>query len=256
MNLFISDLQPFSIVEDKGFKELLNFAFPNNVIPSRKYFANNMMPSLYEETKSEIKKIIYTEVESICLTTDMWTSRVNDWYMAVTGHFIDKNRVLQSLFLECCTLDGGSHTWTVLAQELRRIVQEWNIEEKILIVISDNGSNIKYAIEKCLGWRYFSCYAHTLNLAVQKALNNEDISNITCKVKATVSYFKKSSIGWDKLKKYQQQAGKDVKRPLQDVSTRWNSTYYMLERFIEIKEEINSSLSNLNPGLSLLTPHE
>lgn len=30
----------------------------------------------------------------------------------------------------------------------------------------------------------------------------------------------------------------------------------MLERFIEIKEEINSSLSNLNPGLSLLTPHE
>ena len=186
----------------------------------------------------------------------MWTCRVNDWYMAVTGHFINENMVLQSVLLECCALDGGSHTGTVLAQELRRIVQEWNIEEKISIVISDNGSNIKYTIEKCLGWRHFSCYAHTLNRCVQKALNNEEISNTICKVKALVSYFKKSTIGWDKLKKYQQQAGKEVKRPLQDVPTRWNSTYYMLERFIQLKEEINSSLSNLNPGLTLLTPQE
>ncbi|KAH9632999.1 hypothetical protein HF086_000359 [Spodoptera exigua] len=60
----------------------------------------------------------------------MWTSRVNDWYMAITGHFIHKNMVLQSLLLECCALDGGSHTGTVLAQELRRIVHVWNIEEK------------------------------------------------------------------------------------------------------------------------------
>ncbi|CAG4984004.1 unnamed protein product [Parnassius apollo] len=65
-------------------------------------------------------------------------------------------------------------------------------------------------------------------------------------VKTTVAYFKRSAQAWEKLKKYQEQAGKSPKRPLQCVSTRWNSTFYMLQRFVELKEEVNSALSNLN----------
>lgn len=95
-------------------------------------------------------------------------------------------------------------------------------------------------MEKDLVWKHFGCYAHALNLAVQEVINkSKELTTLIDKVKMAVGYFKRSAQAWEKLKKFQLQAGKTVKRPLQNVSTRWNSTFYMLERFIEIREEIN-----------------
>lgn len=152
-----------------------------------------MLPMVYEATKNEVKNLLQTEMETICLSTDMWTSRNGDWFLAVTGHFIDKNMELRSILLECSALHGTSHTATVLADELKRIVQDWNIEGKILLTVSDNGANIKCAIEKCLGWKHFNCYAHCLNLVVNKALEHEEITNIMNNAKGIVAYFKKSN---------------------------------------------------------------
>ncbi|CAK1584211.1 unnamed protein product [Parnassius mnemosyne] len=229
MNLFIWDLQPFSIVEDKGFREFIKFAFPNYTIPSRKYFANNLLPGWYEEVKTNTKAALIEDAKSICLTTDMWTSRNNDSYLAVTGHYIDKNYRLQSVLLECKVLESR-HTGLNLAEELRNVAQEWNILDKVLLAVSDNGANIKSALAQ-LEWKHFGCYAHTLNLAVQKVLVSSYIRDLISKVKAIVSYFKRSNLAWNKLKKYQEQANKVVKRPIQDVATRWNSTFYMLHSY-------------------------
>lgn len=105
-----------------------------------------------------------------------------------------------------------------------------------------------------LGWKHFGCYAHTLNLAVQGGLSaTEELIRLINKVKSAVAYFKRSAEAWEKLKKYQEQAGKTAKRPLQCISTRWNSTFYMLQRFVELKEEMNSAISNLNANALSLT---
>ncbi|XP_022825647.1 zinc finger BED domain-containing protein 4-like [Spodoptera litura] len=246
MNLFVCDMQPFSIVEDKGFRELIKFAFPNYTIPSRKYFANNLLPGLYEEVKTATKISVSEDASSICLTTDIWTSRNNDSYLAITGHYIDRNYNLQSVLLECKVLEK-SHTGVHLAEEIKNVTQDWSIpSEKVLLVVSDNGANITNAVKQILGWKHFSCYAHTLNLAVQKILGNSYIKDTLSKVKSIVSYFKRSNVAWNKLKTYQEQANKVVKRPLQDVPTRWNSTFYMLSRFVELKDEINCAMSNLD----------
>ncbi|XP_047505129.1 E3 SUMO-protein ligase ZBED1-like [Pieris napi] len=253
MDLFIMDFQPFRIVEDRGFRKLIQSAFPFYIIPTRKYFANNLLPSRYESLR-EIKMVELRNVESICITADIWTSSTNDSFLGVTGHYIDKDEyVLKSILLECVLLDG-SHTSINLATELLRVAEEWQVANKILLAVSDNGSNIKKAIEKDLGWKHFGCYAHSLNLAVQEAMSkSEEVTALEGKIKTIVSYFKRSAKAWEKLKKYQEQAGKTVKRPLQSVSTRWNSIFYMMQRILEIKEEINSSLCNLNASAMSLS---
>lgn len=199
MNLFIWDMQPFTIIEDRGFRELVKFAFPNYVIPTRKYFANNLLPGQYEAVKISTKSTIDEDAKTICLTTDIWTSRNNDSYLAITGHYIDKNFVLQSVLLECKVLEKR-HTAINLADELQNVVQDWNVADRILLIVSDSGANIKSAITM-LQWKHFSCFAHTLNLAVQKVLGTPALVNLLNKVKAIVSYFERSNLAWNKLKK-------------------------------------------------------
>lgn len=60
------DFQPFNVVEDKGFINLMKTCVPLYEIPSRKYFANTLLPALHEQNKNEIKELYF--VEKVCLT--------------------------------------------------------------------------------------------------------------------------------------------------------------------------------------------
>jgi hypothetical protein len=49
--MIITDTQPYSMVEDKGFLALMKFAFPHYKVPCRNYFVS-YIEKLYEEVKS------------------------------------------------------------------------------------------------------------------------------------------------------------------------------------------------------------
>ena len=53
VNLIVKDLQPFSIVEDTGFRELIEFAFPSYKIPCRQTLTKRV------EEKFEVKKVVF-----------------------------------------------------------------------------------------------------------------------------------------------------------------------------------------------------
>lgn len=65
---------------------------------------------------------------------------------------------------------------------------------------------------------------------------NEEIKTLCEKVKTLVTFFKYSVAAIDELRKFE-----DLKL-IQNVGTKWNSTYYMLERFITLSERIGSIL--------------
>ncbi|CAH2103396.1 unnamed protein product [Euphydryas editha] len=254
MNLFIKDFQPFRVVEDRGFRELISFAFPNYTIPSRKFFSNNMLPAIFEKTKADLKEKVLAEVQSVCLTLDVWSTSTNDSMLAVTGHYIkEEDFELKSFLLDCVPLTEN-HTAKNLAEAIKVISDDWRVTDKILLAVTDNGNNIKSAIEKELGWKHFPCYTHTLNLAVNDSLKEKEITDIIAKIKGIVRHFKHSNVAWEKLKKYQEQAGATAKRLLQDVPTRWNSKFYMLMRCVELREPLNSALINL--GMETVTNYE
>ena len=54
MLMFTKDLQPFSMVEDTGFRAYTKALHPWYVPPSRKTILKITMPSLYEKTKVKV----------------------------------------------------------------------------------------------------------------------------------------------------------------------------------------------------------
>jgi len=81
-----------------------------------------------------------------------------------------------------------------------------NIANKIVSIVSDNGSNIKNAINKHLLKYHHPCVAHTLNLSVNEAINgNFDVHQILKKCRAIVGHYKYSSLATGKLRDLQSQ---------------------------------------------------
>ena len=70
------DSQPFSIVEDVGFKRLMKVLKPNYELPSRKYFTSNIIPTIYSRVGAKIKKSI-DQASNLSFTTDIWTNNAN-----------------------------------------------------------------------------------------------------------------------------------------------------------------------------------
>ena len=137
-----------------------------------------------------------------------------------------------------------NHTAPNFAEELKKIAEEWEIPEKICCIITDNAANIVAAVN-LLGWRHLPCFAHTLNLIVQDSLKAVDgLPSLQQKCKDIVSNFYRSSKATEKLLSIQSQSHTTARavKLKQDVKTRWNSTFYMMERLLELQEAVTTAL--------------
>lgn len=252
LKLFTNSYQPFRLVEEPSFRQFVAALNPTYKIPSRHSISKTLIPAMYEQCLYDTREIL-KKAKKICVTTDCWTSINMESYMATTVHFLDDNFKLISLLLECSSL-SVHHTAKNLANELKKVLTEYGVHDKILMVVSDNAANIKAAVKNELQWKHLGCFAHTINLVVNDGLQEEEVRRNISKVKHIVGYFKRSHIATSKLLVYQQNqgAGNPLKL-LQDVPTRWNSTFYMLDRFIRLQDAIKATvaLSNLDGSYTL-----
>ncbi|KAJ4933657.1 hypothetical protein JOQ06_030481 [Pogonophryne albipinna] len=97
VNMVVKDSQPFSIVDDCGFKELVALLDPRYTLPSRRVL-KEMVVKRYEEEKMKAKALMQ-RVEAVSLTADMWTSINMDAYLAVTYHYVDYSAKLATVLL-------------------------------------------------------------------------------------------------------------------------------------------------------------
>lgn len=253
LNMIIKDLQPFSIVRDTGFLELLRELEPNYTPPCRNTFITSLLEEKYVQTKTMLKSIL-EETEFITITTDGWTSLTNESYISVTAHFITKKWEFVSCLLSCFGY-SERHTAQNLHDEISEILREWGISEKVFAMVTDNAANVVAAV-KMGSWVHVPCFAHTLNLIVQNGLL--EIKEIRAKVKAIVEYFHRSSQANSKLLSTQtrMEASCVPLKLKNDVPTRWNSTYYMFERFLKLEEPVTVTLGLLHNPVQSVTEEE
>lgn len=143
-------------------------------------------------TKKQKKlEVEIVKVKHVALTTDGWTSAISDPYITVTIHYVNSNfkfvtRILNTTYLPV------THTSMNIAEYLRKVASQWDIQDKVIAVVTENAANMKEAIKLC-GWRNVTCFAHTLNLAVTNAIDsNPEFKSVLSNCRAVVTFFKQS----------------------------------------------------------------
>lgn len=254
LRFLVESYQPLKIVEERAFREFVAALNPNYELPERHVISQTLLPAMYENCVKETH-LLLTNANKISVSTECWVSVYMETFMAVTVHFLNENFDLFSLHLDSLILPL-EHTSVTLANELNRVLTEWNLKDKLLMVVSDYATNIKTALENELGWKHFTCFVDTINCIVDDGLKEETVSYVIRKVKHIVDHFKTNNKATTNLIVYQQNQGTETPlKLLQDVSTRWNYTFYMLERLILLEEVVTTTLplTNLDVASHLTT---
>jgi len=119
LKMIVRDFQPFSVVEDGGFRDFVTALDPSFTIPTRQMLAKDMLTANYKDAVDKVKALL-AQTEAVCLTTDAWTSICTESYIAVTAHYVNSNMTLGSCLLECVKY-GERHTADNLCTDLKRV---------------------------------------------------------------------------------------------------------------------------------------
>ncbi|XP_026378487.1 zinc finger BED domain-containing protein DAYSLEEPER-like [Papaver somniferum] len=161
--------------------------------------------------KEVIRNILKLAPGRMCLTSNMWTSVTTTGYMSLTVHFLDQNWELKKYLLNFCELPPP-HTGENLSAKLFEMIKDWGIEEKVSNITLDNAAN-----------------NGACAIIVKDGLVK--IDPVVLKIRKSVKSLKKSQVRKQKFLDIVDTLGMSVVRRgiRQDVKTRWNATYLMLD---------------------------
>ncbi|GBB89819.1 hypothetical protein RclHR1_16630004 [Rhizophagus clarus] len=209
---FIADSMPLKLVQSEMFKKFLHDLDPGFIVPDVKLI-KKIIHSAYNYTLPLIVQYIEDHAISVNLTTDLWTARNRQGFIGVTCCFLDENFQLHELVL-AVTYVRYPHTADHISDTLLELLDHWLLREKVNVITTDNGSNIKKAIKDMneissnITWQ--PCTTHTLKLVVGKGL--------ACNPRKTSTY---------------------LRHCITDVATQWNSSFLAWKRLLEVKPYID-----------------
>ncbi|XP_036340188.1 zinc finger BED domain-containing protein 4-like [Rhagoletis pomonella] len=173
MYIICKDYQQFSIVENEGFRHLQKIVAPRYKIPCRSTLTK-WVDAKYDELAFIFRdKIAFVENATLDVKS----------FLGITAHFgVDVQ--FHSVTLEVYELDER-HTSEYIAEKLLKACVEWKVEtDKVSAVIIDNAASMVKAIDLAFGKKkHVPCFAHTLNLVAESAIQYTSANIIVKKIK-------------------------------------------------------------------------
>ena len=219
------DSQPFSIVEDTGFLRLLSNVCPLYAVPSRKYFAEKVIPEMFSTIKAQLMKDIHPDGDTssfpISFTTDIWTRDAGgDSFISWTAHYIDPiTFTREERVLQVCPF-AGSHTALAISEMITKLLDSWKVPKtRVHTVVRDNAANMVAGIEQC-GLPAIGCAIHTLQLVIKDCiLAQRSVSDMLARCRKIVGHYKHSHLAVERLQAIQRQLSLPDHKLIQDEPT-------------------------------------
>ncbi|XP_056429688.1 zinc finger BED domain-containing protein 4 [Hyla sarda] len=242
------DLQPYSFVDNVGFNRLLEYLQPQYSLPSPTYFSRTAIPDMYENVKHIIVSHL-KEAESgvIHFTAGIWMSSQTREYLTLTAHWVTFDSSFKphsedyhcSALLHVSQIDCDYNGLSVL-KHLEYLWESWitSYGLQIGITVTDN-----HSIGKTLNESDHSsvdCFGHTVDLIVNEAIKSQRmVQNLLSIARKICERVHRSTKAKEKLAELQKEYGLPQHQLIQDVPSKWNTSFHMLERLIEQKRAID-----------------
>ncbi|GBC33999.2 zinc finger BED domain-containing protein 1-like [Rhizophagus irregularis DAOM 181602=DAOM 197198] len=236
--------QPLSTITQKAYIEHMYIIDPQFTVPGEKKL-RMMIARSYGYNKEKLKLLLKTS-QSISLTTDLWSSRSKHGYLGLTATWINKNFEIMDVLLEISYFPTP-HTAKAITEGIKNAMQKWEIENLVVSITTDNGANVVAAIRDLTPIKRLSCAAHTLQLAISKGL--KVVENLVSRTKQLINFFSTQK-QIERLIKVQKEIGyEEPLHLIQDISTRWNSSYLAWDRLIFLQYAVLQLSVNLSCSL-------
>ncbi|NXI97033.1 ZBED4 protein, partial [Psophia crepitans] len=242
------DLQPYSFVDNIGFNRLLEYLQPQYSLPSPSYFSRTAIPDMYDNVKQIIISHL-KEAESgvIHFTSGIWMSNQTREYLTLTAHWVTFESSFRpqcedyhcSALLNVSQIDCD-YNGISIQKQLEYWWETWitSIGLQIGITVTDNQS-----IEKTLNEGDHSsvqCFSHTVNVIVNEAIKSQRmVQNLLSIARKICERVHRSAKAKEKLAELQKEYELPQHQLIQDVPSKWNTSFHMLERLIEQKRAID-----------------
>ncbi|XP_077055327.1 zinc finger BED domain-containing protein 4 isoform X1 [Siphateles boraxobius] len=285
-NFIVEDVQPISILEQPGFRKLIEALSRGKKVMSRNAFITRLDVA-FDKMKGEIKAKL-DKVQTLCTTADIWSVQDRS-YFGMTCHWLEDNLERKSAAL-ACTRIPISYTCETIIAKIQEIHSSYNIESKVQATVTDNGNNFVKAFKEfsseddqevedsrfedlgsilCdgeMGGDFFlsyflpphqRCAAQTLNLIASKDLANAVSKGTSGKLHSSATA--KCAAIWHKTHSSTEatEAMESIAKMTITVPclNKWSSEYYAVNKLMSLTD---SQLNELTEalGVSGFTPDE
>ncbi|GBC11827.2 zinc finger BED domain-containing protein RICESLEEPER 2-like [Rhizophagus irregularis DAOM 181602=DAOM 197198] len=203
----------FTIAEEPEFINFIHSLHPTAKIPSADTIKSHIS-NFYRTDREKVQNILLNIPGKISFTIDCWTSPSVKSFLSITAHFIDKDWKLQHILLDFFEM-FDSHTGQNLKETFVTGLEYFSMEKKLMGITLDNASN--NALRDLVNRIRASSLRHE---KLKMACKNNQLKDLTL---------------------------------IPDVPTRWNSTYEMISRSLQLKIAIDSVTLNDRFFISIST---
>ncbi|KAM3587379.1 uncharacterized protein V6R79_003652 [Siganus canaliculatus] len=242
------DLQPSAMVENAGLTRLLEYLQPQYSLPPSSYFTSTAIPDMYER----VKDVVLTHLKEaeggvVHFTTSIWVSSQTREYLTLSAHWATYESSVrpQGQDFHCSALLSVSqidcdHDMHDIPKQLEYLWDSWITSSglKMGFTVTDNNT-IRNSLEEH-GHVTMQCFGHTIDLIVSEAIKSQRmVQNLLSIARKICERVHRSAKAKEKLTELQRTHLLPENQLIQDVPSKWRTSFSMLERLVEQKKAID-----------------
>lgn len=266
------------VVETAEFRDLLHVLDSRYKVPGRAVITREVEKILIE-IKARASTFLQ-EASKVSICADIWSKRgLTASFLGITAHFFSRKDHKRHCLTLAVRRMPSPHTADHVRDLVHKVLMEWNIPlNKIMVVVTDNGSNMVAAFKKFVAtdddegddsemeeddansesaaiddfddkeiehdaafvsMRRIGCFAHSFQLVTRKF---DDFAGFQKLLKLARQLNAKVNSSTKATERLVELCGKKL---LKDCRTRWSSTFLLLQRLIEVREPLAVILREL-----------